>query len=435
MSTLGPPTVYNGDNSDDALFKTRADELYWLATAQGWYVHRPMVIGQAILRHTPTHLPEFPYKNGIIFYDFPLLPKELMSQALDFFKRIYERDHSEAEVILVHNPAATPPVKLFVPPQKCSGGSVNSAFNPEHIGKGWQIIGSIHSHCNFSAFHSGTDTGDAAEFDGLHITIGDILKPTPSYAAMVMVNKQRVDYKIETVADVSDMKADTAPAHWDRFVLTSTNTNPKIEATWEAFKAPPRHEIKYHRGDLSPKWHQAPPPQLGQGNTTKKERKRLAHIARQAVVNNGSENWRGQDFARPDSWECDQCFCRTVDHTKWDKQHCPTCRHTYGKWAKYDNDDWGDYFEEKYDIKVPRRDPDIPRDQIAFNIINEFYELFAEITELGLTASDLIPAEDLLSPQEMARIANHQATPPIKNVTPHPVAEGQVTIDDVLRSN
>jgi hypothetical protein len=69
--------------------------------------------------------------------------------------------------------------------------------------------------------------------------------------------------------------------------------------------------------------------------------------------------------------------------------------------------------------------------------------MFAEITELGIYASDLIPSEDLLTKEELIRIKNSgigegyeiiTTDKPVnaKNITPPPVAEGQVTIDDVL---
>jgi hypothetical protein len=37
-------------------------------------------------------------------------------------------------------------------------------------------VGTIHSHCDFGAFHSGTDHEDESTFDGLHVTFGDITK-------------------------------------------------------------------------------------------------------------------------------------------------------------------------------------------------------------------------------------------------------------------
>lgn len=42
------------------------------------------------------------------------------------------------------------------------------------MSSGWVLNGTIHHHCNISAFQSGTDSADELRFPGLHITVGKL---------------------------------------------------------------------------------------------------------------------------------------------------------------------------------------------------------------------------------------------------------------------
>jgi hypothetical protein len=53
------------------------------------------------------------------------------------------------------------------------------------------MVGTIHSHCDFSAFHSGTDTFDESTFDGIHITLGHVNRDQFSMCASMAFNDQR----------------------------------------------------------------------------------------------------------------------------------------------------------------------------------------------------------------------------------------------------
>lgn len=243
MAYIPQPIPYDGRDVAEWMSE-KPEDLFWLAARNGYFVHRPMAIGQVILPHAPQQLPEWPHKTPVFMYKFQPIPKEIISQTLDFFRRIWLKNKSEAEILLTYNEQENK-IGIFVPPQRCGPGSVNSAFNPEHLQRGWQLIGSIHSHCNFGAGHSGTDLGDAAEFDGIHITIGHVDTDKPSFATMVMVAKHRVDYKIEEIADTSDLFCEKAPEWWDRYVLANDDKTSEIAKTWELFRPPPKPVQKY----------------------------------------------------------------------------------------------------------------------------------------------------------------------------------------------
>lgn len=51
--------------------------------------------------------------------------------------------------------------------------------------EGWRAMGTVHHHCSGNAFQSGTDTSDEVTQEGLHITLGNMDKPTFSIHARV----------------------------------------------------------------------------------------------------------------------------------------------------------------------------------------------------------------------------------------------------------
>lgn len=199
---------------------------YWLAASDGIFAHRRMLIGRGVARADKMPpFPKFGDSKGGFWFDADPIPGHIMSQIVDFFERIYDRQHTEAAVLLIMH-KETKEWRVFVPTQLVSHGGVNYVFDPMHVRDPWIIVGSIHSHCDFGAGHSSTDTGDAADFDGLHCTIGMIKRDIPQIVAMVAMNKQLFHYKEESFAhlfDFSEPKKYGAPAWWDRYVEDPIN--------------------------------------------------------------------------------------------------------------------------------------------------------------------------------------------------------------------
>lgn len=197
------------------------DTIHYLAAKEGLYLRKPTTLGPVTipLKSMPDHLATMgDYKAGLFTFTAPKLPAALVAQVVAWFRHVWQTYGTEAEVLLTYKADAEPQYRTFIPLQNNSSVSVKSIHDPAHIRRGWQLVGSIHSHCNFSAFHSGTDTQDASSFNGLHITIGKVDSATPEYAAMVMVNGVQFDFEVETLADLSLVGTATAPAWWDRYL-------------------------------------------------------------------------------------------------------------------------------------------------------------------------------------------------------------------------
>ncbi|MEI6236310.1 MAG: hypothetical protein WCT04_24905 [Planctomycetota bacterium] len=117
----------------------------------------------------------------------PALPLDLFRRVESFFAAVFEKYRSEAVVLLRCNPTLRE-WRVVVPRQSVRGLRVSydlATLPPAP--EGFELFGTIHSHADISAFHSGTDDRDEIHFDGLHITIGDLDKPSRSYACRWML--------------------------------------------------------------------------------------------------------------------------------------------------------------------------------------------------------------------------------------------------------
>lgn len=197
-----------------------AEVPYKVAADEGIFLHRRMHLGRGVVKLSKTDLPKMGTWTGIFDFTAPPIPGALMAQVADFFRRTYRRLHAEAAVLLTMN-EETKEWGVFIPTQLVSHGGVNYVYDPTMIQRPRYVVGSIHSHCDFSPFHSGTDTGDADEFDGLHMTIGFIEREKPGIVAMMAMNKAKMHYKEDQfpeIFDFSQLWTTEAPAWWDQYV-------------------------------------------------------------------------------------------------------------------------------------------------------------------------------------------------------------------------
>jgi len=213
---------------DIVLVKTGEEVQYhdtpmYYAGQDGWYVNTPTLFGVAHtkLSKNPPHLA--PIEVAFKLND-KKLPRYIIKQAHDFFRRVWQTKHSEAMVFITYHDEKDS-FSLWVPEQYVSHVSVNYKLDAGAIKGGWRAVGTIHSHCNFGAFHSGTDQHDMSGMPGLHITLGHVDKDEPEAAVALSANKQQFDVKsLANIIDESRPKNhkgfDTAPDFWFEYVKT-----------------------------------------------------------------------------------------------------------------------------------------------------------------------------------------------------------------------
>ncbi len=159
------------------------DDIYYIIGKEGVYLKKKLGVMESIA----------PVKNISILESvassaqmhITAIPGKWIAKTMSFFREIYKEYRSEAIVLLFYN-EATGHHKIIPPTQKVAGAACD--YDKGITIEGYTMIGTIHSHGNMSAFHSGTDDADEEHFDGLHMTFGDLDEEYPSISASIVSN-------------------------------------------------------------------------------------------------------------------------------------------------------------------------------------------------------------------------------------------------------
>src|ERR1039458_9597773 len=136
------------------------------------------------------------------------IPYALIRKVGKFFTEVYKLHKSEAVGYLYYSPTLG---WLFWPPEQTTTTAHCKYGEPAAI-DGYQVAGTIHSHGSMSAFHSGTDKDDEANFDGIHITIGKVDEVRYELALSVVCGGVR--YKVAEEQLISGFGDTMVPSEW-----------------------------------------------------------------------------------------------------------------------------------------------------------------------------------------------------------------------------
>lgn len=161
---------------------------YYVVAANGNWLHKDTGIVKAFfpVENIPI-LKELDAKPWVSC-NIPKLPAKYVAQIKAFFQVVAERYSSEAIVILYYN-KQDQSYKIVVPNQQVTHGSV--IYQREGAYQDYLRVGTIHSHCDFGAFHSGTDVHDEEDFDGIHCTFGNNHQQDFTIVASIVANANR----------------------------------------------------------------------------------------------------------------------------------------------------------------------------------------------------------------------------------------------------
>ena len=162
------------------------DDIYYIVAKEGVFLKKKMGVMESI-----APVDKISILNSVNtmarMYINPI-PARAGAQVLEFFKAVYSEYRGEAIVLLFYN-ESTGKYKIVPPTQKVTMAACD--YNRGVTVEGHTMIGTIHSHANFSAFHSGTDDSDEKTFDGLHITFGHVASEEFSISASIVANGHR----------------------------------------------------------------------------------------------------------------------------------------------------------------------------------------------------------------------------------------------------
>jgi hypothetical protein len=176
--------------------------IYYVIAENGIFVKVQHAVGEGLVK--AEGIPWLEKVTPEVKMTLPQIPARIIKQAHTFFRKVWDKYQSESYVQLYYSQELNQ-YRLHCPAQTVSFSSVNydradqfsyeeragSASTDINKSLRWTMAGTIHSHCNFSAFHSGTDTGDEETFDGIHITLGHVNRDEFSMVASVAINGNR----------------------------------------------------------------------------------------------------------------------------------------------------------------------------------------------------------------------------------------------------
>ena len=169
------------------------------------------------------------------------LPYKDIKKVTDFFAHIADSLSSEVVVYLYYNPE-TKKYDFIPPSQEVTGASITYGTMPV-AKKGFKPLGTIHSHVDMSAFHSGTDENDQATFDGIHITVGKVREANPEFDVRLYIGKRDYGIKTETFITLRKKEKPVFPDNWEDKVTK------KVYKSTVAVSAYPAYGGNYHSGD------------------------------------------------------------------------------------------------------------------------------------------------------------------------------------------
>jgi len=180
------------------------DDVFYIIAKEGVYLKKKLGVMESLA----------PVKNISILNSVTTMakmhitkiPGKWIAKVMGFFKAVYEEYRSESIVLLFYN-EETGKYKIIPPVQKVAGASCD--YDKGITIEGMTMIGTIHSHGNMSAFHSGVDDDDEEHFDGLHITLGDLDEEYPSISSSIVANGHRVMVDPDEYIDKLILMAET----------------------------------------------------------------------------------------------------------------------------------------------------------------------------------------------------------------------------------
>jgi len=176
---------------------------YYVVASNGVFLHKDNgLMNTTVKVDGPSPLNEYRGKTEIN-HSLAKLSPDLCFKVKTFFAEVVAKRRAESCVILFYNPELREYV-IVVPQQAVSHSGVlyrRAGLTYMSELAGYVPVGTIHSHCDFAAFHSGTDRHDEEDWDGLHVTFGHNDKDIFTITASLVMNGKRNSIDPTTVLE------------------------------------------------------------------------------------------------------------------------------------------------------------------------------------------------------------------------------------------
>lgn len=184
---------------------------YYVVAGNGTFLHKDNGLMHTVIPvEAVAPLEDYTPTDTSIGHNLAKIDASLCYKVKTFFAKVVAKYNAESCVVLFYN-ADTEDYALVVPQQAVAHGGVKyHRGGLTHMQElaGYVPVGTIHSHCDFQAFHSGTDDRDEEDWDGLHITFGHNDQEEFTISASIVMNAKRGKFDpmtiIEGIAHIVD---------------------------------------------------------------------------------------------------------------------------------------------------------------------------------------------------------------------------------------
>ncbi len=211
--------------------KIPKDDIVYIVAKDGIYLKKKIGIVDALVK-----VDKISYLKDVETYarlTIPKISEKLFGRILSFFREVYKVHKSEAAALIYFNQDRKE-FKVEIPAQKVSFSKADYVRNKAF--KDFSFLATVHSHSNFGAFHSGTDTSDEKNLDGLHITLGHVDEEFVDIASSVVINGERFSCFInEYIKDIKPVIVKSSYCVWN---TETQKSEPKQDLRWKVKKVP-----------------------------------------------------------------------------------------------------------------------------------------------------------------------------------------------------
>ena len=184
---------------NDGIEEAPTDDIFYIIGKEGIFLRKKLGILDSIVPVDNISILNSVDSSARLY--IPKIPEKIFADMYKFFMDVYEKYASEAVLLIFFN-EATQDYKIISPKQEVSAASMD--YDRKFTIKNYTMIGDIHSHGSMSAFHSSVDDADEESFDGLHITLGHIMRDEISISASIVINGSR--FMIDPVEYIEGIK-------------------------------------------------------------------------------------------------------------------------------------------------------------------------------------------------------------------------------------
>lgn len=234
---------------NDGIKELPEDDIFYIISKEGVFLKKKLGIIESI-----TPVKNISFLNNLSLLTsaklhIPKIPTIRFAKIVSFFKEIFNLYKGEAIALIYYN-ENTKRFKFHIPIQVVSPGSIK--YLTDKI-DGYNLIGDIHSHGSMSAFHSGVDDHDEKDFDGLHITVGNVNKSNLiSISSSIVSNGMRFMVDPENYIHGISFENNFASAGVNFYIIEASDSQKRFNEKWlsQVSEKKIKHNIIFDFGKL-----------------------------------------------------------------------------------------------------------------------------------------------------------------------------------------